>query len=69
MQKKKFIKVRRGKGPATEVYHLKKNRLDPTRYRFHGIVYHKGKMMRQRLGFYGAKKIVEIAYIPLNRRR
>jgi len=56
-----FQKVKRGKGPATEVYRLQKS-LKPQRFRFKGIVMHKGKIMQQRLGFIG-KKVVEIGFV------
>jgi hypothetical protein len=40
----------------------------PTRYRFHGVVKHHGKLTRQRLGFIGPK-VVEVSFIPLSKRR
>jgi hypothetical protein len=63
----KFKHIARGKGPAVDVYRM--GHAKPKRFRFHGIVHHKGKLMRQRLGFSGPKKVVEIAYVPIRRKR
>jgi len=53
MKYKKFKHVARGKGPAYDVFRLPDHR-KPTRYRFKpGLVMHKGKMARERLGFVG----------------
>lgn len=67
MKHKRFIRVRRGKGSAREVYRINKH-TKPTRFRFKGIVKHKGKKMRQRLGFRG-DKVVEIGFVPIRKRR
>lgn len=67
MAHKRFRHVARGRGPARDVYRLGNSK--PTRFRFHGVVNHKGKLMRQRLGFRGPKKVVEVAYVPIHKRR
>lgn len=51
---------------GTKSYHV--SRGPATRYRFHGVVKHHGKFMRQRLGFRG-NKVVEVSFIPLHKRR
>lgn len=64
----KMVHVARGRGPATDVYRVSRSSPDPTRFRFHGTVEHHGKMMQQRLGFRGSK-VVEVAYVPIKKRR
>ena len=42
----------------------------PTRYRFrHGTFMHGGSKVRERLGFRGASKLVEISFVPVKKRR
>lgn len=51
---------------GTKSYYI--HRGSPTRYRFHGTVKHRGRLMRQRLGFRG-NKVVEVSFIPIHKRR
>ena len=64
----KMIRVARGRGPAVEVFRVSKRSPAPVRFRYHGIVKHHGTLMRQRLGFRGPK-VVEVAYVPLRKKR
>ena len=42
----------------------------PTRYRFrHGTLMHGGSKVRERLGFRGNSKLVEIAFVPIRLRK
>jgi hypothetical protein len=61
----RFHKLPTKRGIATEVFGIKKGYA--TRYRFHGIVHHHGKKMRQRLGYRG-NKVVEVAFVPYKKR-
>lgn len=39
----------------------------PNRFRFAGTVKHRGRLVKQRLGFRGPSRVVEVAYFPLRR--
>lgn len=65
--RRKLPKVKPGRGAAVEVFRARGEK--PTRFRFKGVVMHKGKKMQQRLGFRGKTKVVEVAYVPIKSRR
>lgn len=52
---------------GTQSYKI--HRPSPTRYRYtRGTVVHRGRRMKQRLGFSG-NKVVEVSFVPVRRRR